>query len=58
MVLRRGRFVPSFFGDSVMIKSHRGGMHKGHSASKFRHDSGRTHPKNMKMRPMRGGFRL
>lgn len=41
-----------------MIKSHRHGTNKFKSAGKFRHDSHRTHPKNMQMRPMRGGFRL
>lgn len=33
-------------------------VHKGHSASKFRRDVRRTHPKNVKPVPMRGGWRL
>lgn len=41
-----------------MIKSKRKPVNKSASARSFRHDSGRTHPKNMQMRPMRGGFRL
>lgn len=41
-----------------MIKSHRGRVNKRHASKSFNHASGRTHPKNMKMRPMRGGFRL
>ena len=41
-----------------MIKSHRGSVHKGHAAKQFQHGSSMTHPKNAKMRPMRGGFRL
>lgn len=41
-----------------MIKSHRSGLNKGKSARKFRRDVSKTHPKNMAMRPMRGGWRL
>lgn len=41
-----------------MIKSHRSSVHKGHAAKQFQRGSSMTHPKNTKMRPMRGGFRL
>jgi hypothetical protein len=41
-----------------MIHSKRMHVNKGKSASRFRHSVGKTHPKNMQMRPMRGGFRL
>ena len=41
-----------------MIKSHRSAVHKGHSAKQFQRHSSKTHPKNVKVRPMRGGFRL
>jgi len=41
-----------------MIKSGRGRLNKGHSASKFRHGVSRTHGMNMKMSPRRGGWRL
>jgi len=41
-----------------MIHSKRSGLNKGKSSAKFRHDVSKTHPHNMKMRPMRGGFRL
>lgn len=41
-----------------MINSKRGHVHKHSSAKHFRHDVGKTHPKNMKTPPMRGGFRL
>jgi len=41
-----------------MIKSKRSHVHKGKSAQQFRHNVGTTHPKNMAMRPMRGGWRL
>lgn len=46
-----------FYGVS-MIKSKRFGLDKSHSARKFRHDVGRTHSKNMRLQPMRGGWRL
>ena len=36
----------------------RHGVHKGKSASKFRHQVSRTHPRNMRIQPMRGGWRL
>lgn len=41
-----------------MIKSRRGSVNKKHSARKFRHGASKTHPKNMRLNPMRGGFRL
>jgi len=41
-----------------MIKSHRMGVNKGNSARSFRHNVGKTHPKNMAMAPRRGGWRL
>ncbi|WNK12482.1 MAG: hypothetical protein [Microvirus sp.] len=31
---------------------------KSHSAHQFKRNVSRTHPKNMQMRPMRGGWRL
>ncbi|QXP08390.1 MAG: hypothetical protein [Arizlama microvirus] len=34
------------------------GVNKGNSAKQFRHNVGRTHPRNIKMQPMRGGWRL
>lgn len=33
-------------------------VHKGRSARSFRHDVSRTHPRNMKVQPQRGGWRL
>lgn len=33
-------------------------MSKGSGAHKFRRDVGKTHPFNMRMAPMRGGWRL
>lgn len=41
-----------------MIKSRRFGVHKGKSARHFRSAVGQTHPKNMRLAPMRGGWRL
>lgn len=41
-----------------MIKSHRRPVHKGKSSAHFRHSISKTHPKNVKVRPMRGGWRL
>jgi hypothetical protein len=41
-----------------MIHSKRSHVHKGKSAHSFRKNVSKTHPKNMQMRPMRGGFRL
>lgn len=41
-----------------MIKSKRYGVHKGKSASKFRHNVGKTHKHNIRSAPMRGGWRL
>lgn len=33
-------------------------VNKRRSAGQFRHKVGRTHPKNMRQQPMRGGWRL
>lgn len=33
-------------------------VNKSRSARSFRHKVGTTHPKNVAMRPMRGGWRL
>jgi hypothetical protein len=41
-----------------MIRSKRSPVNKGKSAKKFRKNVGTTHPKNVKMSPLRGGFRL
>lgn len=41
-----------------MINSKRHRVHKGSSSGKFRHDVGRTHSKNMRLAPVRGGWRL
>lgn len=41
-----------------MIRSKRKPVHKSSSARKFRGSVSKTHPKNMRMAPMRGGFRL
>ncbi len=41
-----------------MIKSHRKSVHKGRAASHFQKHSSMVHPKNVRVRPMRGGFRL
>lgn len=41
-----------------MLNSKRGHVSKGRSAAKFRGDTARTHPKNMAMKPLRGGWRL
>lgn len=41
-----------------MIKSHRKSVNKGKSSAQFRHGASKTHGKNVRMRPMRGGFRL
>lgn len=41
-----------------MIKSGRRSVNKGSSARSFQHGSSKTHPKNTRLRPMRGGFRL
>lgn len=41
-----------------MIHSKRRPLNKGRSAAQFRHSVGKTHPRNMAPRPMRGGFRL
>jgi hypothetical protein len=47
-----------FFLEVVMHNSSRGHVHKGKSAAHFRHDVGRTHPRNAAMAPRRGGWRL
>lgn len=49
---------PFFLEDLFMKHSHRHAVSKGKSAAKFRHGASKTHPRNMQMRPMRGGFRL
>jgi len=36
----------------------RHGVSKHKSAKSFRHKVAKTHPKNMRQRPMRGGWRL
>lgn len=41
-----------------MIKTKRRPVNKHKSAASFRHAVGKTHPRNMQPRPMRGGFRL
>lgn len=41
-----------------MIHSRRAGVRKLKAARHFRREVGRTHPRNMAPRPMRGGFRL
>lgn len=41
-----------------MIHSKRRTVNKHAGASAFRHDVGRTHAKNMQMKPRRGGWRL
>lgn len=33
-------------------------VNKGRGARQFRHEVSRTHPRNIKPRPMRGGWRL
>lgn len=33
-------------------------VHKGHSAKSFKHKVSTTHPKNVILKPMRGGWRL
>lgn len=37
---------------------HRQGVNKGRSAKNFRSNVRKTHPKNVAMRPQRGGWRL
>jgi len=41
-----------------MKHSKRIGVNKHKSASNFRREVGKTHPKNMAMTPRRGGWRL
>lgn len=41
-----------------MIKSRRHPVSKHRGARKFRSEVGRTHIKNMQLKPHRGGFRL
>ncbi len=49
---------PYLFGERAMIKSKRKPIRKAKGASKFRHEVGKTHRKNMRLMPHRGGFRL
>lgn len=41
-----------------MVKSGRVPVSKHKSARHFRHNVSRTHPKNMRAKPLRGGWRL
>lgn len=42
----------------MMKQSRRFGANKSSHAHKFRRDVSRTHPRNVQVRPMRGGWRL
>ncbi len=42
----------------IMIKSHRKSVHKGKAARHFQGSSSKVHKHNVRLRPMRGGFRL
>ncbi len=44
--------------ERTMINTKRGHLNKHKSAAKFRSASHKTHPRNMAVKPMRGGWRL
>lgn len=56
--LRRWTTGGAFFLEVAMIKSRRRPVHKGRSVRRFRRNVRKTHIRNVKAVPMRGGWRL